>query len=193
MRTTLPGIVTGSLLAVARIAGETAPLLFTALGSQYMSFNLNQPMAALPLTVFTYATGPYEEWHQLRLGRRTRPHPGRLRAEPRRSARHRPEGHQQWLTLRCARRRPARRLATAAPVAIRVETDKLTAMYGKFTAVKSVSLGFQAHRVHALIGPSGCGKSTFLRTINRMHELVEGGMDHRPGAAGRRGHLRAAG
>jgi phosphate transport system permease protein len=64
MRTTLPGIVTGSLLAVARIAGETAPLLFTALGSQYMAFNLNQPMAALPLTVFTYATGPYEEWHR---------------------------------------------------------------------------------------------------------------------------------
>jgi phosphate transport system permease protein len=64
MRTTLPGIVTGSLLAVARIAGETAPLLFTALGSQYMSLDVDQPMAALPLTVFTYATGPYEEWHQ---------------------------------------------------------------------------------------------------------------------------------
>jgi phosphate transport system permease protein len=64
VRTTLPGIVTGSLLAVARIAGETAPLLFTALGSQYLSFDLNQPMAALPLTVFTYATGPYDEWHR---------------------------------------------------------------------------------------------------------------------------------
>ena len=65
LRTTLPGIVTGSLLAVARVAGETAPLLFTALGSQYLVLNPNQPMAALPLTVFTYATGPYEEWHQL--------------------------------------------------------------------------------------------------------------------------------
>ena len=64
VRTTLPGIVTGSLLAVARIAGETAPLLFTALGSQYLSYDLDQPMAALPLTVFTYATGPYEEWHR---------------------------------------------------------------------------------------------------------------------------------
>jgi phosphate transport system permease protein len=64
VRTTMPGIVTGSLLAVARISGETAPLLFTALGSQYMSLDLNQPMAALPLTVFTYATGPYEEWHR---------------------------------------------------------------------------------------------------------------------------------
>jgi len=65
VRTTLPGIVTGSLLAVARVAGETAPLLFTALGSQYLSFDLDQPMAALPLVVFTYATGPYEEWHRL--------------------------------------------------------------------------------------------------------------------------------
>jgi len=65
LRTALPGIVTGSLLAVARISGETAPLLFTALGSQYLSYNIDQPMAALPLVVFTYATGPFEEWHQL--------------------------------------------------------------------------------------------------------------------------------
>ncbi len=62
--TALPGIMTGALLAVARIAGETAPLLFTALGSQYMGTDLNQPMAALPLTVYSYATGPYEEWHR---------------------------------------------------------------------------------------------------------------------------------
>lgn len=65
VRTCLPGIVTGSLLAVARIAGETAPLLFTALGNQFVSTDLSQPMAALPLVVFSYATGPYEEWHTL--------------------------------------------------------------------------------------------------------------------------------
>lgn len=58
---------------------------------------------------------------------------------------------------------------------MRLATDKLTAMYGKVTAVKAVSLGFATNQVHALIGPSGCGKSTFLRTLNRMHELVEGG------------------
>src|SRR5215210_592017 len=57
----------------------------------------------------------------------------------------------------------------------KLATDKLTAMYGKFTAVKGVSLGFAPHQVHALIGPSGCGKSTFLRTLNRMHELSENG------------------
>lgn len=55
----------------------------------------------------------------------------------------------------------------------RLATDKLTAMYGKFTAVKNVSLAFADNSVNALIGPSGCGKSTFLRTINRMHELTE--------------------
>ncbi|HEU5305498.1 MAG TPA: phosphate ABC transporter ATP-binding protein PstB [Gemmatimonadales bacterium] len=54
-------------------------------------------------------------------------------------------------------------------------TDNLTALYGKFAAVKEVSLGFAPNQIHALIGPSGCGKSTFLRTLNRMHELTEGG------------------
>jgi phosphate transport system ATP-binding protein len=62
-----------------------------------------------------------------------------------------------------------------APAAVRIVTDRLSAMYGKFVAVKQVSLGFPANRVHALIGPSGCGKSTFLRTLNRMHELSEHG------------------
>jgi phosphate transport system ATP-binding protein len=65
--------------------------------------------------------------------------------------------------------------ATGAPPRVRIESDKLTAMYGKFTAVKGVSLSFTANRVHALIGPSGCGKSTVLRTLNRMHELSENG------------------
>jgi phosphate transport system ATP-binding protein len=58
---------------------------------------------------------------------------------------------------------------------VRLETDRLTAMYGKFTAVREVSLLFHENTVNALIGPSGCGKSTFLRTLNRMHELSEGG------------------
>lgn len=59
---------------------------------------------------------------------------------------------------------------TAAPP--RMATERLSAMYGKFTAVKDVSLRFPANQVHALIGPSGCGKSTFLRTLNRMHEIT---------------------
>ncbi len=56
----------------------------------------------------------------------------------------------------------------------RLRTEGLSAMYGKFTAVKEVSLAFTPNMVHALIGPSGCGKSTFLRTLNRMHEAIEG-------------------
>ncbi len=68
LRTGLPGVVTGALLAVARVAGETAPLLFTALGNQFVTADLDQPMAALPLVVYTYATGPYEEWHALAWG-----------------------------------------------------------------------------------------------------------------------------
>jgi phosphate transport system ATP-binding protein len=70
---------------------------------------------------------------------------------------------------------PAMRPVVEARPRAQVETDKLTAMYGKFTAVKGVSIAFEPRQVHALIGPSGCGKSTFLRTINRMHELSDHG------------------
>jgi phosphate transport system permease protein len=65
LRTALPGIVTGALLALARIAGETAPLLFTALGNQFWSTSLREPIAALPLQIFTYAISPYESAHAL--------------------------------------------------------------------------------------------------------------------------------
>jgi len=59
------GIVTGILLAIARIAGETAPLLFTALGNQFWSSKLTEPVAALPLQIFSFAIAPYEDWHKL--------------------------------------------------------------------------------------------------------------------------------
>jgi phosphate transport system permease protein len=64
LRTALPGVVTGLMLAFARVAGETAPLLFTAFGNQYWSLNPNQPIAALPLQIFVYAISPYDEWHR---------------------------------------------------------------------------------------------------------------------------------
>jgi phosphate transport system permease protein len=63
LRTAAAGIVTGALVAIARIAGETAPLLFTALGNQFWSVELDQPIAALPLQIFTYAVSPYDDWH----------------------------------------------------------------------------------------------------------------------------------
>ena len=65
LRTASPGIITGCMLAFARVAGETAPLLFTAFGNQFWSFKMNQPIAALPLQIYTYAISPYEEWHRL--------------------------------------------------------------------------------------------------------------------------------
>jgi phosphate transport system permease protein len=64
VRTALKGIVTGVLLALARVAGETAPLLFTAFGNLYWTRKLMEPVAALPLQIFNYAISPYEDWHR---------------------------------------------------------------------------------------------------------------------------------
>ena len=65
LRTAASGVATGAMLAIARIAGETAPLLFTALGLNYLSTNLLQPMASLTFQIFYYAASPYEEWHDM--------------------------------------------------------------------------------------------------------------------------------
>ncbi len=59
------GIITGVLLAIARISGETAPLLFTALNNQFWSLDLNAPMASLPIVIFQFALSPYDDWQQL--------------------------------------------------------------------------------------------------------------------------------
>jgi phosphate transport system permease protein len=64
LRTATSGIITGVMLAFARVAGETAPLLFTAFGNQYWNWKLDQPTAALPLQIFTYAISPYDDWHR---------------------------------------------------------------------------------------------------------------------------------
>jgi phosphate transport system permease protein len=65
MRAARTGVVTGVLLAVARISGETAPLLFTALNNQFFTSNLNEPMASVPATIFKFAMSPYDNWQQL--------------------------------------------------------------------------------------------------------------------------------
>jgi phosphate transport system permease protein len=64
VKTALKGIVTGVLVAMARVAGETAPLLFTALGNNFWSHRLSEPISALPLQIFTYAISPYDDWHR---------------------------------------------------------------------------------------------------------------------------------
>jgi phosphate transport system permease protein len=63
LRTAMPGIVTGALVAVARIAGETAPLIFTAFGNNFWSLSPLRPIAALPMQIYNYATSPYDDWH----------------------------------------------------------------------------------------------------------------------------------
>jgi len=64
LRTATSGVITGIMLAFARVAGETAPLLFTAFGNQFWTRDINQPTAALPLQIFTYAISPFDEWHR---------------------------------------------------------------------------------------------------------------------------------
>jgi len=57
------GILTGILLSIARVAGETAPLLFTSFNNSFFSANMNEPVASLTVTIFQYAMGPYDDWH----------------------------------------------------------------------------------------------------------------------------------
>jgi phosphate transport system permease protein len=64
----MSGILSGVMLSVARVAGETAPLLFTAFGNPYLNTNIGKPMQSLPLLIFNYATSPYDEWHNLAWG-----------------------------------------------------------------------------------------------------------------------------
>jgi len=63
-RAAATGILTGIILAIARVAGETAPLLFTSFNNSYFTLNMNEPMASLTVTIFNYAMGPYEDWHE---------------------------------------------------------------------------------------------------------------------------------
>lgn len=64
LRTATSGVITGVMLAFARVAGETAPLLFTAFGNQFWNWKISQPTAALPLQIFSYAISPYDDWHR---------------------------------------------------------------------------------------------------------------------------------
>ena len=68
LRASISGVLTGVLLAVARISGETAPLLFTALSNQFWSFDMNQPIANLPVTIYKFAMSPYKDWQELAWG-----------------------------------------------------------------------------------------------------------------------------
>jgi len=68
LRASSSGVVTGILLAIARVSGETAPLLFTALSNQFMSSDMSQPIASLPVVIYQFAMSPYEDWVSLAWG-----------------------------------------------------------------------------------------------------------------------------
>ena len=153
LRTASPGVITGCMLAFARVAGETAPLLFTAFGNQFWSTSVNQPIAALPLQIFVYAHLSLRRMASSGMGRRAgadRAHRRIRRAGP-----------------LCSRPRSFER---GKLVGVGIEVSDLNAWYGTNHTLQSISLRIPANHATALIGPSGCGKSTFVRCLNRMHE-----------------------
>ena len=174
LRTASAGVITGCMLAFARVAGETAPLLFTAFGNQFWNLKLNQPTAALSLQVFTYAISPYDDWHK-----------------------------QAWagaliLILLIVGAVAAVRITTSrgmiegsvrARMGVGIEVRGLNAWYGKNQSLKSIDMTVPANHVTAVIGPSGCGKSTFVRCLNRMHETIPEAQGRRLGQSGRDGCL----
>ena len=166
------GMVTGVLLAVARISGETAPLLFTALNNQFFSTNLNAPMASLPTVIFQFALSPYKEWQAAGLDRRTHHHLHRARAQHRRAHSFRIE----QTVMNIASASVAVPTVTHAPIsttglAEKISIRGLNFYYGSSKALKDISIPLYQNKVTAFIGPSGCGKSTLLRILNRMYDL----------------------
>ena len=196
LRTARAGIVTGALVAVARIAGETAPLLFTAFGNQFWSVSLRRSRSRrFPCRSSLTRSVPMTTWHSPRLGRRARPHRARLRHQPRRPFRHaRPLHDRRWrlnaricsddvsLIETASRRAGYRRRACASPRSTRTSAA--------CTRCAGSACDSTIGEVTAIIGPSGCGKSTFLRCLNRMHETVPTARVEGEVRARRRGHLR---
>ena len=158
------------LLAVARISGETAPLLFTALNNQFCSTNLNAPMASLPAVIFQFALSPYGDWQRLAwtgallitVAVLALSIVARALSASRKTDEH--DDHD-----RCAdRRSPQIDPASARP---KISIRNLNFYYGQAHALKDITLSLYQNRVTAFIGPSGCGKSTLLRVLNRMYDL----------------------
>ena len=185
----LPGIITGIVLALARIAGETAPLLFTAFNNRFFSTRLDQPISSLTVQVFTYAISPYEDWHRRhgqarscwsRWSSSARCSRGiatrRLRAPANRTL----DGMSPNATKIAT---PTHGLVNDRPknggppiesLPTAIEVEKMSFYYGQTQALYDISVKLRANLVTAFIGPSGCGKSTFLRTLNRMNDIIPG-------------------
>ncbi len=166
------GMITGVLLAVARISGETAPLLFTALNNQFWSLDMNAPVASLPVVIFQFALSPYKDWQNLAWTGALIITMAVLRAQHRRPS---PRGTEKIIMSLASFTTPT---ANAAPLpggaeglAEKISVRDLDFFYGDNRALKSIDLPLYQNKVTALIGPSGCGKSTLLRVLNRMYDL----------------------
>ncbi len=169
------GLITGVLLATARVAGETAPLLFTALSNQFFSLDMTKTMANLPVTINNFVQSPYAYWKQLAwsgalLITLTVLGPEYWRAHSRR----REDIQMTELSVSVSNASgpvPQVALPEAAP---KVTARGLNFYYGEHHALKNINLTLGTNRVTAFIGPSGCGKSTLLRIFNRMYDLYPG-------------------
>ena len=181
LRAARAGVLTGVLLAVARIAGETAPLLFTALSNQFWSLNLNEPMANLPVTIFKFAMSPFTNWQELAwagvflitMGVLVLNIIARvfLRAEKvNKESNQNQTRHPPHAIRACPRGGPGLEKRMEITDA-QIEFKDFNFYYGKFHALKNINFKMARHKCTAFIGPSGCGKSTLLRTINRMYDL----------------------
>ena len=185
------GVVTGLMLAVARVAGETAPLLFTALGSNNLSTALDKPIASLPLVLFKYAVDPSKVRNAQAWAIALIIVALVLAAEHRRSPDHdcgapkmmRDRRSRTWLnqlmtsaagyrTLPLARRCCRNTSAPSSALNTKMMLDSVSVLYKTFVAVADVDLPIYTNKITAIIGPSGCGKTTLLRALNRMNDLI---------------------
>ena len=154
------GIITGVLLAIARITGETAPLLFTALNNQFWSLDLNAPMASLPVGYFPDGHQPLRGMAPPGLDRRaSHYHEQCLVSDSRAVVRKVANGTMELMERQTHQCREA------------VINRHLKFFYGDTKALKDIIFRNLPTQVTAFIGPSGCGKSTLLRVLNRMYEL----------------------
>ena len=178
------GILTAILLALARVAGETAPLLFTAFGNRFWSQGWDHPTASLPVVIYNLRGVTVRGLASSGVGGGVSP----ARVDPDHqhiSANDSVAGYCGAEGIRMqASSKPglsvnitptaglpgAKEQAAAAPM--RMTISKVNFYYGSKQILFDVNMGIADKRVTALIGPSGCGKSTLLRTLNRMHETV---------------------
>jgi phosphate transport system ATP-binding protein len=170
------GIITGVLLAIARMTGETAPLIFTALGNSLFTLDPRGPMSSLPLIIYEFARSPYAEQQKLAWT-------GALiltfavlalSVAARALSASTAQKYGRKVPLMSNEANAPRPAKAASATKDKVVVHGLNFYYGQAHALKEVNLNLFEGQVTAFIGPSGCGKSTLLRVLNRMYDLYPG-------------------